>query len=263
MKCLVVGYGKMSSPIINSWIENKLFDNICIVDPNISYDVLNYNNCFLVNKQNDISDNFIPDVIFFAIKPQIFEVIKNYQKYQNALILSIIATKEISLYEEIFSKNAKIVRLMPNLNARIKKSITLYAANNMAKKDILLIEKLLISFGDFIQLDEKYFDIATIISGSGPAFLYNFLNEFINIGIKNGLPENISIELTKKMSLSSCLMLNNGNQNLLELQEDIASKGGLTEVGLQIMNQKMKKIIEEIFLAILARSEELKKNNYL
>ena len=119
-KVLLVGCGKMGGALAERWQKMRICEELVIVDP-ASQAIKSY---------KDIPTRFRPDVMVFAVKPQLLsEVIADYKIYKNALVISIAAGKPVSFFEMHLDTTTKIVRSMPNLPAAIGQGITVAYAN--------------------------------------------------------------------------------------------------------------------------------------
>jgi pyrroline-5-carboxylate reductase len=180
------------------------------------------------------------DVIILAVKPQDFatlaEQIKAYVK-QRQLILSIMAGIKTDTISQLLGA-ARIVRCMPNLPAQIGMGITVFTSSpGINKKELFTIQNLVNTTGKSIYVeDEGIIDAATAISGSGPAYVYYFMEAMIQAGVKMGFTLS-QAELLVNQTFMGAVHLH--NQNELTCQEwikRVASKGGTTEAAIQVFN---------------------------
>ena len=179
------------------------------------------------------------DIIFIATKPnQVEEVLKEIKEYitPDKLLVSIAAGVKISKIKNILN-NAKIIRIMPNTPALVKQGMFGICADESANiQDIDLIENLLSNIGRCIKVQENQMDIVTAISGSGPAFFYQIIEDMARAGEKLGLDYEKSLTLATQTALGSALMVfSKGETPLQTLIDNVATKGGCTFVGIQKM----------------------------
>ncbi|MFZ8865006.1 MAG: pyrroline-5-carboxylate reductase family protein, partial [Rickettsiales bacterium] len=174
-----IGYGNMGKPIAESLRKESHHINLHIIDHNISYDVakLKYNNI------NQLTELAKPDIILFALKPQnIKSALAEYQNFISCdtKIISIMAGVTIDYLQKFFPQN-KIIRLMPNLGAKIQKSVNLAYSQKLDKTDQIFFTKLFNNFGITIWLaHERMLHAATAVAGSGPAYYYYILSIYSN-----------------------------------------------------------------------------------
>lgn len=242
--------------IFNSISSSCKDVNFYLIDPSLN-DNLKLNQ-YSSLKSFKAFNNFTPDVIIFAIKPQDANIINDYSSYSSSIILSIMAGKNISFFEEIFGGKAKIFRIMPNIFAQYKKSSSLMCNNKVATKDeIERIKIFFSSIGSVIEIDENDIDFGTIIASSMPAFIFEFIKHFYNYTIKNSKIK--SPELLFSLILDGMSIYLKENKNFDEIINHIASKGGITETGLNVLqeNNLLKMTIEHLIQNCILKSKKL------
>ncbi|MBI3541356.1 MAG: pyrroline-5-carboxylate reductase, partial [Deltaproteobacteria bacterium] len=110
----------------------------------------------------------------------------------------------------------------------------------------------------FVETEEQL-DAVTALSGSGPAFVYLFAKEMIEAGEKQGLPKEVATQLFKQTLLGSAKMVSQSQEPLTTLMERVASKGGTTEAGLKVLEERgLKGILEKTISAATQRARELR-----
>jgi pyrroline-5-carboxylate reductase len=136
-------------------------------------------------------------------------------------------------------KSAKVVRIMPNTPALVKLGMFgICAGSKATDEDVKFIENLLSSIGKCIDVTEKQMDIVTAISGSGPAFFYQVIEDMARAGEKLGLEYEKSLTLATQTALGSAQMIfNRGETPVQTLIDNVATKGGCTFVGIQEMKK--------------------------
>lgn len=181
------------------------------------------------------------DVIFIATKPNqavgILEGIKDLITPQK-LVVSICAGITLVKIENILL-NARLIRIMPNTPALVKLGMFgICAGSKATDEDVKFIENLLSSIGKCIDVTEKQMDIVTAISGSGPAFFYQVIEDMARAGEKLGLEYEKSLTLATQTALGSAQMIfNRGETPVQTLIDNVATKGGCTFVGIQEMKK--------------------------
>lgn len=263
MDLLFLGCGNIGRPIFEYIKKSHIFDKIDIVDPNFESDKILENVRYLKKFNLDQTKY---DCLFIAIKPQVFTK-ENLQDYLNLnfdLVVSIMAGKKIQSIKEIFGNNQKISRIMPNMGVTSGNSYSLVDwTENFSADDIEIIKKILSSIGDFTRVDEKFFNIATIASSCMPAFIYKFCDTFAEEIINSGFASGISKEEIYKMTASSLLCSaknfeSNQKKTLNQLTSEICSKGGMTEVGVEVLSSETtKKLLSDIIFKVMERAEKL------
>ena len=214
------------------------------------------------------------DAIIFAVKPQDFdsllEEIKDYIKEK--LIISIAAGITTNYIEKKIS-NVRVIRVMPNMPAKIGKGMSCLCKGKVAtEEDLNFTKQLFANLGETLILNEDMMDAATAISGSGPGYLYylsenksmdeikKFANE-VFISSLRASAESIGFSLKQADILARTTVL--GGIALIEqtklapseLKKQIASKGGTTEAGLEVLHKGGS--LKDAVRAALKRAKEL------
>lgn len=175
------------------------------------------------------------------------------------LIVSIMAGITLENLQHYF-KNTPVVRVMPNMPALIGKGITVISpAKNIDEKNIEVVKNIFRSVGKIEILDEKYMDAVTALSGSGPAYVYFFIESLIQGGVLCGLTKDISQRLVIDMISGSLLMINK-NQKIEDLRHNVTSPAGTTIEALTVLEKNnFRYALIEAVRAAKHRSEELSK----
>lgn len=244
--------------------NNKKY-NISAIDPANKPELENVEH---YQNISDLPENYEADIIFIAVKPQICREIlleaKNQEKFaKNAIYISIVAGKKISFFKDIFGKNSKVVRTMPNLPIIENKGIfAYYFSKNIKNRDRRNLVELFHSFGQILELDkESKFDKFTAIFGSGPAYIF-LLQEILLSQAKNlGLEDEKAHNLVAEFILGSAIMAKNSDLSFSELRQSVTSKAGTTQAGLDQLtkNDALKKLVNKTIKAAEKRSKELSK----
>lgn len=184
----------------------------------------------------------LSDIIFIATKPncvtQVLEEIKSVLTPEK-LIVSIAAGVSIFKIENIAS-NSRVIRVMPNTPALVKLGMFGVCKGSCATdEDLNLIVGLLSVLGKCITIEESQIDIVTAISGSGPAFFYQVIEDMARAGEKLGLDYEKSLILATQTALGSAQMVfNRGETTVQTLIDNVATKGGCTFVGITEMKEQ-------------------------
>lgn len=194
--------------------------------------------------QVNISDNNVEavsasDLIVLAVKPQSFEELATEIKgkiSKSTIVFSIMAGVSIDKISNALNVK-KIVRAMPNLGARVGKSMTVWTCQELLDSDLVLVKKLLQSVGqEMCVQSEDFIDKATAVSGSGPGFFYYFIDSWIKAAMSLGFSEQ-EAKLLIMATVDGANEVMKIDKNPMELIKQVASKGGTTEAGLQILSE--------------------------
>ncbi len=259
-----IGCGKMASAIIKG-----ILTSCCTEKYEIKGSEINCEIAELAQERLGIpvlTDNRMlaidSDVIFLAVKPnyvtQILEEIKD-EITSEKLVVSIAAGIKTSKIEKILG-NARIVRVMPNTPALVLEGMCGVCKGQFAfEEDISFVTKLLSNIGKCIEVKESQMDIVTAISGSGPAFFYKVIEDIARAGEHLGLDYDKSLMLATQTALGSAKMIfDRGKISVNDLINNVATKGGCTFVGVNVMNNENS---ERLFFNVI--EETAKKANEL
>ena len=259
------GGGNMAQAIIAGLLKCNIDKNkLIVIDPdkNKRQEI---EKKFTVLAQEEIKNHEDNATFILATKPDqiplVCEGIKG--RINNQLIISIAAGVKISFIQGRLNNYDQIVRTMPNLVAQIQKSVTAaYAHPNLKKTNKALANFVLESFGDCIWVnDEKKLNAATAISGSGPAYVFLFLQAIISAGENIGLTLEESQALALKMLQGSAMFAENNISKLETLIKNVTSKGGTTDQALKHFKEKnFQKIVGNAINAAYKRAEEIGDN---
>jgi pyrroline-5-carboxylate reductase len=207
------------------------------------------------------------DVVILAVKPQALQAvcqeIRPSVEQNNPLVISIAAgINEASLAQWLGNKTA-IVRTMPNTPAMVQTGATVLHANlNVSTKQKSQAESILRAVGITRWLDsEKMIDVATAISGSGPAYYFLFMEIMEKAAIEMGLPEDTAHLLTLQTALGAARMAIESNDTPSELRNRVTSPGGTTEAAINhMLDNAMADIFSQALIKARDRAIELSQN---
>lgn len=171
------------------------------------------------------------DLIVLAVKPQDLPQAMGEigSPSSQQLVLSIVAGASLSTLHEGLAPSC-IVRAMPNMPAQIGEGMTVWTASaDVAPEQKEIVRSVLRSLGEEVYVqDEKYIDMATALSGSGPAYVFLFVEALIDAGVHIGLPRATAEKLVLQTVLGSAHVLERGDKHPAELRNMVTSPGGTT-----------------------------------
>lgn len=204
------------------------------------------------------------DVVILCVKPQklpkVFEDLQD-QLPHNALVISIIAGATInSLIAGL--KHSFVVRAMPNTPAQIGEGMTVWTQSQQTSEvQHELAEKILCALGNAIFVeDEGYIDMATAVSGTGPAYVFLFLESMIDAGVHLGLPRRIAEEMVVETIRGSIDFYSQNKSHPARLRNQVTSPGGTSATALYYLEKLgFRTAISRAIWAAYTRSQELGK----
>jgi len=202
------------------------------------------------------------DTVIIAVKPQHIEkaLSVNSALFENKLIISIAAGIKIAKLQEI-TKAKRVIRVMPNTPALVGEAASAWCASKqLTEKDIELINKILSSIGIVCNVNEKLMDAVTGVSGSGPAYVLDFILGLADGGVNAGLPRDMATALAAQTVLGTAKLLIESGRHPAILRNEVTSPGGTTAKALAVLEKNgFKGTIIEAVLAAVKRSAELGK----
>ena len=208
----------------------------------------------------------LPDRSFAAIllgvKPQMLDEIAPAVARlagSETLVLSILAGVELESLATRFPEAAGHVRIMPNLSAAIGKSPIALAATGLDAGGREAVSALMAPLGVPEWLDEGQFDLVTALAGSGPAFVYRFIDALAAGAASLGLPADQAERLALATVEGAALLASASPHSPGELARRVASPGGTTQAGLDVLDASasLSRLVEATLKAAADRGAEM------
>ena len=243
MKILIVGYGNMGKTYANSFISSRF-----IKPEDIFVLVRNENFSTPESKIPKFNFSHIPtqkirdfDIVILAVKPQDFGILAETIKpflIDSQIIFSVMAGITLTTLNSKLSC-LKIVRSMPNIPTQIGMGMTVFTASaNVDRKELFIIQNLINTTGKSVYVEnEKLIDAATAISGSGPAYVFYFMQSMIKAAVDLGFNESEAELLVNQTFMGSVAIQNSYSLSNEEWIKKVASKGGTTESALKVFEK--------------------------
>ncbi|MFW6294637.1 MAG: pyrroline-5-carboxylate reductase [Halanaerobium sp.] len=267
MDLAIIGLGNMGQAILDGILENKIIaaENITAADKKFSYNNFEEKNKY--PKLNFTADNVEAvkksDLVIIAVKPQIInlvlEEIKNVVSNKN--IISIAAGITIEHLKKILGRKSRITRIMPNTPALVSQGMSAVSfAENISKKEKDIVIEIFSALGEIVEVEEKDMDAVTALSGSGPAFVYIFIEALSDAGVLKGLDRSTALKLAAQTVKGGAEMILKTDKHPAELKDMVTSPAGTTINGVASLesNSFRSAVIKAVSKAA-ERSEELGK----
>ena len=260
-----IGGGNMAEAIISGLIKKKIVSSQSIIVSDKMMDKLKsleqkYNILTTTNNR-DIKNR---DIIILAVKPQNFkDIVADIKEIpENSLIISILAGVRINKIKDSFTNNVKVIRVMPNTPALAGQGMAgISAGENCTADDIRTAEFIFSQMGLAQVFDETEIDLVTAVSGSGPAYVFYFIESMVESAVKLGMDREQALVLVTQTFKGAVSLLELTGEDPAELRKKVTSKGGTTERAVLTMdNNNLKQIIYDAVKAAQERSKELSDN---
>ncbi|KAA0893428.1 pyrroline-5-carboxylate reductase [Oryzomonas rubra] len=202
------------------------------------------------------------DILLLAVKPQVAaSVLAGLEQVisPDKLIISIMAGISTGFIEESFNNGARVVRVMPNTPALIQAAATAICPGRKAtQQDLEIAREIFSRVGTVVTLAEKQMDAVTGLSGSGPGYVFAFIEALADAGVKNGLPRDVAAQLAVQTVVGSARMAAETGEHPALLREKVTSPGGTTIAGLHTLeNGRFRGLIMDAVDSASQRSKEL------
>ncbi len=238
MRVTFIGGGVMGEAMLSAALETKVLDaagvTVCeIVPARREYLATRYG----IAVTNEIAPAIADvDAVIVAVKPQELQKVGGRALRSDALLLSILAGTTSKSLADAFGHD-RIVRVMPNTPVAVREGMsTWYATPAVTNEQQMFTKTLLSSFGCEIHVDdEAKIDMATALSGSGPAYVFLFLESLIEGGVSVGLPRAYAEQMAVQTVLGSAKYLQESGRSASELRAAVTSPAGTTAAGLLAM----------------------------
>jgi pyrroline-5-carboxylate reductase len=260
---VLVGAGKMGGAMLAGWLDAGLDPKAVVaIDPAPSPDT-----AALLAEAGIVPRGDVPAVtariVVVAVKPQAMaDILPGLKPLvgPGTVVMSIAAGKTIATFAAAFP-GAAVVRAMPNTPAQVGRGMTGAVANSAATAaDRDLVSALLAAVGDVAWLDdESQIDVVTAISGSGPAYVFHFVECLAAAAEAMGLAPDLAARFARGTVEGAGELLHQSDLSPTELRKNVTSPGGTTAAALAVLmaDGALAALLTEAAVAARRRSEEL------
>lgn len=255
---LLIGCGRMGAALATGWLcTNSISERLWIADPAPLPAALAADPRVML-----WTGDAAPAVVVLAIKPQQFPtVLPTYRGHigHRPLIVSIAAGMTLARIADLLAYGGPIVRTMPNTPAAIGQGITALVANPATSPaEQRQAECLLTASGQTLWLaDEEQMHAVTAVSGSGPAYVFAFIEALTAAGEALGLAPDSAARLAQATVTGSAALAAANTDTPATLRRNVTSPGGTTAAGLAVLQAGLPDLLRQTTLAAAERSREL------
>jgi len=263
MKATFIGGGTMAEAIIKRLVSEGLVpgDDITVVEPVDARRELLSERYGVSASQSAEGRVAGADVVVLAIKPQ--EMDKAAAQVgaigEGQLLLSILAGVKTERIVNAFGHRV-VVRAMPNTPAQIGSGMTVWTASPDVSEEQLAIARTIVSAlgSEQYVADEKYVDMATALSGSGPAYVFLFIESLVDGAVRIGMPRAMAEKLAVQTVLGSAEFLEQSGEHPAELRNRVTSPGGTTAAALHELEKgSLRSLLAEAIASAYAKAKNL------
>ncbi|NLC13089.1 MAG: pyrroline-5-carboxylate reductase [Chloroflexi bacterium] len=268
-KFAIIGAGAMGEAIIAGLLRQKLTspENIHASEPRLERcEELRIKYGIKASPQNvQVLAN--ADVVLLSVKPQILDkILKELKGFipSEAVVISIIAGATIDKISKGLAHQA-VVRTMPNTPGQIGKGITVWFASDVVTEKHLEKARLILqALGEHIQVNEEYYlDMATAVSGTGPMYVYLFMEALMDSAVHLGFSRHVAEKLVIETIRGSVDYYESQSVHVADLRNKVTSPGGTSAAALYYLEKAgFRTAISRAIWAAYTRSQELGKGKF-
>lgn len=239
----MVGGGQMGEALIRGLMESGLTEaaSIIVAEPAASRRDYLETNYQVRTTESTAELAGASQVIILAVKPQVMEpVLTLYREHLSArhLLISIAAGVTLSQMERCLSEQMRIIRVMPNTPALVLAGASAISGNkNASREDMAVCSQIFSAVGTCVEVPESLLDAVTGLSGSGPGYVFTFLEAMIDGGVLAGIPRPLAEQLALQTLYGSAKLAMESGEPAAVLKGRVTSPGGTTITGLQVMER--------------------------
>lgn len=263
-KFAIIGAGAMGEAIIAGLLRQNLTspENVHASEPRLERcEELQVKYGIKTSPQNvQVLAN--ADVVLLSVKPQVLDkVLKELKGFipSEAVVVSIVAGATIEKISNGLAHQA-VIRTMPNTPGQIGKGITVwFASNAVTEKHLGKAHLMLQALGENIQVDEEYYlDMATAVSGTGPMYVYLFMEAFMDSAVHLGFSRHVAEKLVIETIRGSVDFYESQSVHIADLRNKVTSPGGTSAAALYYLEKAgFRTAISRAIWAAYSRSQQL------
>ena len=264
MKLGIIGLGNMGGAILGGILKNGVLTAADITGAEVNE-----------TRRNEMGEKFGirvtgsgreaadgADIVVLAVKPQVYEQAVGELKdavSKDCVVISIAPGKTVKWLTELFGRELKLVRCMPNTPALVLEGCTGVCRNELVTdEEFAQVLKLLNSFGKAYEVEEKQMDAVVAVSGSSPAYVFMLIEAMADAAVAEGLPRAKAYEFAAQAVLGSARMVLETGKHPGELKDMVCSPAGTTIEAVQVLEERgLRAAVMEAMRVCAERSREL------
>jgi pyrroline-5-carboxylate reductase len=263
LKIGFIGAGTMATALGKSFVRAELVTakDVIASDPVAASRTAFTENVGAKTSNSNVAVVKASDVVILAVKPdQVSNVLAEVRGHftEKHLLISIAAGVTIAKLEEELQTGSRLIRVMPNTPALVSGGVSAFAPGKSAlPEDSELAQKLFSAVGVAFPIKESLLDAVTGLSGSGPAYVYMFIEALSDGGVATGLPRAVATRLAAQTVLGAAKMVLETGLHSGALKDMVTSPGGTTIEGIHELEKG--RFRGTVISAVRAGTEKSKK----
>jgi pyrroline-5-carboxylate reductase len=263
-----IGSGNMGEALIKGLLKSGMAASHQVLANDIRTFRLDYiKETYGVSVYADLAEMAVRcHILVLAVKPQdvpaALKTVASLAWPPERLLISIAAGVTLTALEGALPAGSRVIRVMPNTPALILSGATAMARGTHAlDRDMELAAEIFNAVGRVVIVQEKVMDTVTGLSGSGPAYVFLFIEALTDAGVRMGLARDVAGLLAVQTVIGAARMVVEMNERPAVLKEMVTSPGGTTMAGLHVLEKGgMRGLIMSAVEAATLRSQELGKS---
>mgnify|MGYP001163164484 CR=1 FL=1 len=229
----VIGAGNMGEAILRGFVSSGNAENadVSVYDPYAEKCKRLEEECGVTSAESLEQLIRSSDIMLIAIKPNVCTHLfaENKKLFAGKAVVSIAAGWGGERLKNALPASTRILRVMPNTPAMIGEGMIVFeSGDSLTEAEHAFAKTLFSSVGEVISAEPKLMDAVTAVSGSGPAYVYMFIEALADGGVKSGLPRNVALKLAAQTVKGSAMMVSETGIHPGELKDRVCSPGGTT-----------------------------------
>lgn len=243
MKVGYIGAGNMAGAIIRGMVAGGVRgSDVLVYDVNTAKQVALFEECgvCMCGSADEVISGV--DAVVMAVKPQVLPSLlpqlSDILHECAPLIISIAAGKSIASIEELIGPGLPVVRVMPNINARVGESMSAFCGNGLvteAHKDI--VHRVFECVGETTELAESLFPVFSAIASCSPAYTLMYIDALAEAGVRYGIPKDTALKVAAQSVLGTARLYQESGEHPRVLMDQVCSPGGTTIEGVAALQK--------------------------
>lgn len=176
------------------------------------------------------------DTLVLAVKPQVLPAVlpalSATLHRSRPLVISIAAGKTLASLEELMGEGLPLVRVMPNINAKVNESISAFCGNRLTEEGHkAVVRRIFEAVGEVVELEEKLFSAFSVIASCSPAYTLLYVDALAQAGVQFGIPKPLALKIASQAVLGTTRLLQETGEHPRALADQVCSPGGTTIAG--------------------------------
>jgi pyrroline-5-carboxylate reductase len=210
------------------------------------------------NKKAALESN----IIFVCVKPNIMKkvLMEISKEIEGKLVISTAAAVTVGFCKRVVPK-ARFIRIMPNVAIMVQESFTAYCSDeDVTKEDKEKVKAILGTMGIHMEVEERFMDAVTAVSGSGPGYLSVIVEALTYAGLKVGLPRELASYSAAQAVLGTAKLVLETGQTAAQIRDSVTTPGGTTiEAIYEVERSKIRQALMRAVEAATKKSQKIRK----